>query len=409
MFRRFSTAPWSHVKPAAVDPIMSLTEAFKKSKNPNKINLAIGAYRDENNKPYVFKSVTMAKNILHSKNMDNEYLPILGCEKFTNNALELALGKNLNTYNMARCQTISGTGSLRLAGEFVGRFYNKRCMYVPYPTWGNHIKIFNDAGMNVLNYNYLDSEYRVNTGTIRYMMENIYYGSVILMHVCCHNPSGMDIDHFEWKRLLRLAKERGHMIIFDNAYQGLASGSYITDIYPVRMAHMMNVPYILCQSFSKNFGLYGERVGCLSIQTTSPEERENVESQLKTIIRPMYSNPPKYGSQIVNIIMENDKIYNTWLDDNCAIYARMFLMRKKLYEALSKELPEHDWEYLKYQTGMFSYTKLNKNASTELRDSHDIYMTDDGRISVTGLNDNNLNYFINSLKEVNDKLGGKIL
>lgn len=404
---------WRHVSAAKPDPIMGITELYNSSNNPNKINLSVGAYKDEYGNPYIFDSVKRAKDIIHKdKSNNHEYIGILGCNKLRNNSLKLAIGELVDTELFATTQTVSGTGSLRIAGEFLYNFYNpdKRTkIYVPNPTWSNHINIFNKCNIDIDTYSYINNDYDIDIYNMVNEMKKMPDKSIILMHTCCHNPSGMDLTTKEWKMILNVIKNKEHFILFDMAYQGFASGNMLLDARPIRFAYILDIPFMLCQSYSKNFGLYGERVGCLSISSNNIDEKNNIESQLKQIIRPMYSNPPINGAKIVNTILGNNDLYRIWIEDCYEISNRIKKVRMILKNKLDQELPQHDWSHIIKQNGMFSYTKINEDVIKTLINDYDIYMTNDGRISISSLNSSNIDYFVESIKNISNSMDGNII
>jgi len=290
------------------DPIFGLTDAFNKDTSPKKVSLGVGAYRDDKGKPHVLESVRRAeKKVLEAK-MNHEYAGIQGVGEYVQLALEFAYGADstaLKEKRVAGSQTISGTGACRLAGEFYARFMGKGSpLYLPSPTWGNHVPIFRDAGLEVKRYRYFDPE--TNGLDFKGVLEDVNQapeGSIFLLHACAHNPTGVDPSEEQWRELSALFKRKGHAILFDAAYLGFASGNVEKDAFALRHFAMEGHNFLMAQSFAKNFGLYGERVGTLSAVCASAEEAKRVESQLKILIRPMYSNPPIYGARLVATIL----------------------------------------------------------------------------------------------------------
>tara|TARA_B100000963_G_C22631981_1_gene675409 strand:- start:993 stop:2207 length:1215 start_codon:yes stop_codon:yes gene_type:complete len=392
---------WKKFPKTLPDSILGLSEFYKKSINPNKINLSVGAYRDKNGDPYIFESVKRAKKIINDKKNNHEYSPILGCNNFNTNSLSLALGNNYDIDLIAKAQTISGTGSLRIAVEFLSKFYNNenKTIYLSNPSWSNHKNIFLSCGFNIEYYNYLDEKLNLNIDEIKTTLSSIPNKSIVLFHACCHNPTGIDPNIEQWNTILNIIKEKNHIILFDMAYQGFSSGNPYFDANAVRTAYSMNLQFILCQSYSKNFGLYGERAGCLSFVTRNTQEKENIENQLKQIIRPMYSSPPINGARIINEILSDQDLTDLWLKDCKIVYERINMTRKLLKQKLDTHLPDYNWDFLNNQNGMFSYTGIDEKVIDFLMKNYDIFMTKDGRISISSLNENNIEYFIKSLKK----------
>lgn len=392
----------SNIPQAPADPIMGLNEQFKKDTHPQKINLSVGAYRDEHGRPLVLNSVNKAKEYILNDN--HEYAGIAGIQEFCHNTINFAFGKNnpnINFNNIATIQTISGTGACRIAGEFLSRFGEHKQIYLPNPTWSNHIPIMKESGLNVKFYSYYDKNYNgINETALLTDIYNANESSSFLFHVCAHNPTGFDPSRRLWHDILDIVKERGHYVLFDCAYQGFATGDLKKDAYPIQLFLEAKQNFMLAQSYSKNFGLYGERVGALSVFTNSPEEKIAVDSQLKAIARPMYSNPPLFGARIVNTILEDDNLFNEWKNECKAMSNRIKKMRNLLHYKLSYRLPYYNWDFIINQIGMFCYTGLNKDQVNTLINEYHIYMTNDGRISMSGLNEDNLEYFCTSVYNV---------
>ncbi|THH11583.1 hypothetical protein EW145_g539 [Phellinidium pouzarii] len=371
---------WSAVPAGPPDPILGVTEAFKADKDSRKINLGVGAYRDEHGKPYVLSSVKKAEESLTAAQPDKEYLPITGLPGFTQNAAKLAYGaesKPLVENSIAVTQSISGTGALRIGGAFLGRFYpHAKAIYLPVPSWGNHTPIFRDSGL-----------------------ENAPEKSIVLLHACAHNPTGVDPTQEQWREISDILKEKKLFPFFDMAYQGFASGSTSRDAFAVRHFVSEGHQIALSQSFAKNMGLYGERVGAFSLTTVDPEEKARVDSQLKIVIRPMYSNPPVHGARIANTILSSPELYAQWESEVKGMADRIISMREKLYDTLVGLQTPGQWGHIKSQIGMFSFTGLTQPQTKALADKAHIYMTADGRISMAGLNSSNIEYFAESVSK----------
>ncbi|KAJ4486210.1 glutamic oxaloacetic transaminase AAT1 [Lentinula aciculospora] len=394
---------WSAVPAGPPDPILGVSEAFKADKDPRKINLGVGAYRDEHGKPYVLNSVKKAEEFVASSNPDKEYLPITGLADFTKNAAKLAYGADsipLTQGAIAVTQSISGTGALRIGGAFLARHYpNAKIIYLPTPSWGNHTPIFRDSGLEVRGYRYFNKE------TVGLDFEGLKADllaapeqSIVLLHACAHNPTGIDPSHEQWKEISNIVKEKKLFPFFDMAYQGFATGSIPGDAFAVRHFVAEGHQVALAQSFAKNMGLYGERVGAFSLTTADPEEKARVDSQLKIVIRPMYSNPPLHGARIANAILANEALYGEWETEVKSMADRIISMREKLYNMLTHDLQTPgEWGHIKSQIGMFSFTGLTPAHTQALAEKAHVYMTRDGRISMAGLNSGNIEHFASSV------------
>ncbi|THV04891.1 glutamic oxaloacetic transaminase AAT1 [Dendrothele bispora CBS 962.96] len=394
---------WSAVPAGPPDPILGVTEAFKADKDPRKINLGVGAYRDENGKPYVLTSVQKAEELVAASKPDKEYLPITGLAEFTKNAAKLAYGAEsapLKQGAIAVTQSISGTGALRIGGAFIGRHYPKaKVIYLPTPSWGNHTPIFRDSGLEVRGYRYFDkSTVGLDFEGMKADLKAAPEHSIVLLHACAHNPTGIDPTHAQWKEISDLVKEKNLFPFFDMAYQGFATGSISNDAFAVRHFVAEGHQVALAQSFAKNMGLYGERVGAFSLVTADPEEKARVDSQLKIVIRPMYSNPPLHGARIANAILSDAALYAEWETEVKSMADRIISMRETLYNTLTHDLKTPgEWGHIKSQIGMFSFTGLTAPQTKALAEKAHVYMTADGRISMAGLNSKNIEHFATSV------------
>ncbi|XP_061231930.1 aspartate aminotransferase, mitochondrial [Neopsephotus bourkii] len=396
---------WSHVEMGPPDPILGVTEAFKRDTNSKKMNLGVGAYRDDSGKPYVLNCVRKAEAMIASKKMDKEYLPIGGLADFTRASAELALGENSEVLKSGRyvtVQGISGTGSLRIGASFLQRFFkSSRDVYLPKPSWGNHTPIFRDAGLQLQAYRYYDPK----TCSLDFSgamddISKIPEKSIILLHACAHNPTGVDPRQEQWKEVAALVKKRNLLVYFDMAYQGFASGDINRDAWAVRHFIDQGINVLISQSYAKNMGLYGERAGAFTIICSSAEEAKRVESQLKILIRPMYSNPPLNGARIASIILNTPDIRKEWLVEVKGMADRIISMRTQLVSNLKKEGSSHNWQHITDQIGMFCFTGLKPEQVERLIKEFSIYMTKDGRISVAGVTSGNVGYLAHAIHQV---------
>ncbi|PPQ64422.1 hypothetical protein CVT26_002129 [Gymnopilus dilepis] len=398
-----AVSTWSAVPAGPPDPILGVTEAFKADKDPRKINLGVGAYRDEQGKPYILPSVKKAEELVRAANPDKEYLPITGLPEFTKNAALLAYGADsqpIKQGTVAVTQSISGTGALRIGGAFLARHYpHAKAIYLPSPTWGNHIPLFRDSGLEVRHYKYFNKEtVGLDFEGLKADLKAAQEHSIVLLHACAHNPTGIDPTPEQWREISDIVKEKKLFPFFDMAYQGFASGSTTKDAFAVRHFVSEGHQIALAQSFAKNMGLYGERVGAFSLTTADPEEKARVDSQLKIVIRPMYSNPPIHGARIANAILSSSELYGQWETEVKGMADRIISMREKLYNMLQKDLSTPgEWGHIKSQIGMFSFTGLTPPQTKALAEKAHVYMTADGRISMAGLNSGNIEYFAQSV------------
>ncbi|KAI9271535.1 aspartate aminotransferase [Phascolomyces articulosus] len=406
MASRAFVSTWSNVPQGPPDAILGVTEAFKKDTDSKKMNLGVGAYRDDNGKPYVLSSVKKAEQILLDKGLDKEYAGITGLPDFTKSAGELAFGEDsalLKDKRLAITQSISGTGALRIGAAFLSSFYpHAKKVYVPNPTWGNHIPIMKHSGLDLEKYTYFDKE--TNGLNISGMLEDIKgapKNSIFLLHACAHNPTGVDPTQQQWDEISQVVKERGHFVFFDMAYQGFASGDCTRDAYALRKFVDEGHNLVLSQSFAKNMGLYGERVGAFSVACADESEKARVESQLKILIRPMYSNPPIHGARLVSTVLNTPELKNEWLEEVKFMADRIINMRNKLRGHLENDFgSKQNWEHITNQIGMFCYSGLTPEQVDQLKDDWHVYLTRDGRISMAGISSHNVKYLAEAIHNV---------
>jgi len=391
------------------DPILGVSVAFNKDTDPKKINLGVGAYRDDNGKPYILECVREAEKRIFDGNLDHEYLPIGGLAKFNHLCQELQLGANSPVIKDKRAvtiQTLSGTGALRVGAEFMSRFINlpgdnAKTVYVPNPTWGNHNTIFNDSDFKVKTYKYYDDKTcGLDFKGLTEDLKNAPKESAFLFHACAHNPTGVDPNLDQWKEISNIAKDKKHFIFFDLAYQGFASGNPEQDAAPVRHFIQEGHNVVIAQSFAKNFGLYGERVGCFTLLCKDATEAAAVESQLKILVRPMYTNPPLHGARIVSTILSDQALTSKWRVEVDKMAKRIINMRKALVDNLKALGSKKDWSHITNQIGMFAYTGLKPEQVERMTKEYHVYLTKNGRISIAGITSHNVQHLAKAMHEV---------
>ncbi|KAG5646684.1 hypothetical protein DXG03_002674 [Asterophora parasitica] len=399
---------WQDVPLAPPDSsIFKLTAAFKADTFDKKVNLGVGAYRDDNDKPWVLP--VASQRVLSDHTLDHEYLPITGLASFTSAAAKLILGQESPAIAEQRAvsvQTISGTGANHLGALFLARFYNwngaKPTIYLSNPSWANHNAIFNNVGIEVVDYPYYDPK-TIGldfTGFIG-ALQNAPERSVFLLHACAHNPTGVDPTEEQWEAVADIILAKKHYAFFDCAYQGFASGDLSKDNWAVRRFVEKGVALLVCQSFAKNAGLYGERVGALHVVSRDKETADRVRSQLSVLQRSEISNPPTYGARVVSLILNDEQLLEEWKEDIRTMAGRIIAMRTELHRLLTEELKTPgNWDHIVKQIGMFSFTGINAAQSKRLVEEHHVYLTANGRISMAGLNTHNIRYFAQSLDAV---------
>lgn len=402
---KLASSWWSHVEMGPPDAILGVTEAFKRDNNPQKINLGVGAYRDDNGKPFVLPSIIKADERIKSKGMDKEYSPISGDANFCDRSIKLALGDDnqviANKLNTT-VQGISGTGSLCIGAYFLNKFFpGSKDIYLPTPTWGNHIPLFKMAGLNVKSYRYYDPKTcGLDFQGVIEDISKIPEKSIILLHACAHNPTGVDPKIQQWAELSNLIKKKNIFPFFDMAYQGFASGDVSKDAAAVRMFVKDGHEIALAQSYAKNMGLYGERVGAFSLISSNADDASKVMSQIKILIRPMYSNPPINGARLVNEILGDEKLKKEWLGDVKGMADRIIGVRTKLRDNLINNGSARDWSHITDQIGMFCFTGLKTPEVEKLTSKFSVYLTKDGRISMAGVTSKNVEYLAHAIHQV---------
>eukprot|EP00667_Euglena_gracilis_P013523 EG_transcript_13959 len=311
---------WTNVTEGPPDPILGLSQAFQADTHPSKVNLGVGAYRDDNGKPYVLQCVRSAEAAISAKNMDMEYAGINGVPSFTKAAMKLLFGPDIQAERVVSAQTISGTGSLRIAAEFLSRWYpGAKTVLMPTPTWANHAAILKDSRIGTASYRYYRaSDYGFDKEGMLEDLKSAPEGSIILLHACAHNPTGVDPTQEDWKEIAAVMKAKQHFAWFDSAYQGFATGNIDGDAWAVRYFVDQGFNVTVCQSFAKNMGLYGQRVGAVHFVCADAAEAKRLDSQLKIVIRPMYSNPPIHGARIAAEILGDAELSKQWYSKQVA-------------------------------------------------------------------------------------------
>nr|AGT02761.1 aspartate transaminase [Angomonas desouzai] len=380
------SSPYSAVKLLPPDPIFDLA-AKAKAATGEKANLVIGAYRDEEGRPYPLPVVRKAEAIILEKQMDHEYQPIAGHPGLIKASMELLYGECYSEEHCAGVQTLSGTGAVCFAAKLLQTIIpDATPVYFSDPTWANHYGIFQQARFtNLQKYRYYDAK-EVDLDFAGYK-EDILAApdrSVFVLHSCAHNPTGVDPTHAQWDELADLFQQKQHYIIFDSAYQGYASGSLEEDAYAPRLFAKKGLHFLVAQSYSKNLGLYGERVGVVSAYTANAAEGKAVVSQLCDIVRKTYSNPPAYGARITHLILTDPTLRQEWEEQLAGMAQRIKAMRKAVYDELIRLQTPGKWEHVIKQIGMFSYLGLTPEESKYCQDQN-VFILTSGRANMAGL------------------------
>ena len=388
---------------APPDAILGLNEAFRADSQQNKINLTTGVYKDEHGNTPILNCVKKAETRLLEEETSKGYLGIGGDPNQTSAVQELVFGPGhhlLESGLAVTVQTPGGTGALRVAGDFIHSALGGGTIWLSEPTWPNHSAVFGGSGLKLKSYPYYDAVAKeLDFEAMKAALEKAPSGEFVLLHACCHNPSGMDPTQEQWKELARLTKDRGLIPFFDFAYQGFGDG-LDEDAAGLRYFLEPGRELIIATSYSKNFGLYNERIGALTVVTSSKTAVSAALSQLKSTIRANYSNPPAHGAKIVAAILRDPKLRAEWEIELAAMRNRINAMRKLFVETLAEKGVTQDFSFITRQRGMFSFSGLTKDQVIRLRKEFSIYMVESGRLNVAGITPSNVGPLCDAIAKV---------
>ncbi len=378
----------------AGDPILSLMERFKEDPRSDKVNLSIGLYYNEDGIIPQLKAVAEAEARLNAvPHGASLYLPMEGLNAYRNTIAPLLFGADhavLAQKRVATIQTLGGSGALKVGADFLKKYFPDSGVWVSDPTWENHVAIFEGAGFKVATYPWFDSEKNgVRVDALLEKLNTLPARSIVLLHPCCHNPTGADLTNAQWDAVIEVLKARDLIPFLDIAYQGFGAGME-EDAYAIRAAASAGLPVLVSNSFSKIFSLYGERVGGLSVVCEDAEAAGRVLGQLKATVRRIYSSPPNFGAQVVATVLGDETLKASWLAEVEAMRKRILSMRQALVNVLKEAVPGHNFDYLLKQRGMFSYTGLSAAQVDRLREEFGVYLIASGRMCVAGLNASNV-------------------
>lgn len=389
---------FDHITPSTPDPIMSLMEAYMQDANPQKVNLGIGLYYDHQGNIPLMQAVHIAEQRLLEQQRPHTYPPIEGSALFARQIQTLLFGEPVD--RIATVQSVGGSGALKLGADFIYHYLARREIWVSDPTWANHWAIFEGAGLKVNTYPYFDDA----SGELRFaaMLDTLSAlpeGAVVLLHPCCHNPTGTDLSPAQWQAVIEVVQRRRLLPFFDIAYQGFGDG-LDEDCFALRAMLKTDVDFLVSNSFSKNVALYGQRLGGLSVRCATAEAAVNVKGALKALIRRSYSCPPTHGSQIVETLLADPQLYQLWASELTTMRQRIKQMRVGLAAGLEQGGTTLDYTRIRDQKGMFSYTGLNERQLGQLRQQYSIYLVAPGRMCLPGLNQQNLDYVAAAILDV---------
>lgn len=385
------------------DPILGLSAAFREDNNSNKIDLGVGVYKDEQGRTPILSSVAKAQKILLNTEDSKTYITPQGVQGYIDGMLELLLGKGHKTLlenRVSAVQAPGGCGALRILAELLKRCNESLTVWVSDPTWANHIPLIGNAGLNIETYPYFDK----TSGTINFdgmveQLEKVEKGDVVLLHGCCHNPTGADLTQEQWNKVLELAQQREFIPFIDVAYLGFGDG-LVEDAYGIRLLADNLPEVIIAASCSKNFGLYRERVGLAAMINRTSNERSITQSQIQSIARGIYSMPPSYGGALVDIILHDEALKNEWMTEVEDMRLRMQNLRQLLVNKLAEKGANRDFSFINQQKGMFSYLCITPEQVREVREKHSVYFVDSSRVNIAGISQSNVDTLASALVSV---------
>jgi len=398
-----SSSIFAAVEMAPRDPILGLNESFNADTRSTKVNLGVGVYFDDNGKIPLLAAVKTAEDARVKSALPRGYQPIEGSPAYNQAVQNLLLGKDselIANGQVITAQALGGTGALKIGADYLKRLSPNAKVYISDPSWENHRALFESAGFVVENYPYYDAATRgVNFTGMKACLNSLNAGSIIVLHACCHNPTGADLSDAQWQEVVDICRERGLVPFLDMAYQGFADG-IDADAVAVRAFSASGLQFFVSSSFSKSFSLYGERVGALSIITASKEESGRVLSQVKRVIRTNYSNPPIHGGALVAAVLSSPELRQMWETELAGMRDRIRAMRTGLVDAIKAQGVAQDFSFVVQQRGMFSYTGLSAAQVERMKDEFGIYAVSTGRICLAALNSKNVDYVAKAIAAV---------
>ncbi|GJG97929.1 amino acid aminotransferase [Cupriavidus pauculus] len=394
---------FEHIEAYPGDPILSLNEDFQQDPRTNKVNLSIGIYFDDEGRLPVMQAVAEAEAALLADMGPRPYLPMAGMAGYRQAVQALVFGEDCAARaegRIATLQTLGGSGALRVGADFLKRYFPTTEMWISDPSWENHRVVFERAGFKVNSYPYYDAE----TGGLKFdamlaAIDAIPQGGIVLLHACCHNPTGVDLNEDQWRQVIGVLKTRKLLPFVDMAYQGFGAG-LDDDAFAVRELARQNVPCLVANSFSKNFSLYGERCGGLSVVCESAEQAGRVLGQLTGAVRANYSNPPTHGARVVARVLTTPALRKSWEEELSAMCQRIARMRQAIHDQLREHVSGEKLSRYVKQRGMFTYTGLSADQVDRLKNEHGVYVLRSGRMCVAGLNESNVGVVANAIGQV---------
>lgn len=394
---------FDQIPAAPPDAILGLTDAFKSDANARKVNLSVGVYQNEKGATVTLRAVSRAEARLLEQSSSKSYMPISGDAGYTGHVRKLLFGEGhavLTEERAVTAHTPGGTGGLRVGADLIHAHFPKAAIWTSAPTWANHKAIFEAAGVATRDYPYYDAATRAcDFDALLDALNRVPAGDFVLLHVCCHNPTGVDLDAAQWQAVADCAAAKGWIPFLDFAYQGFGDGIE-ADRAPVMRLGDAGVEFLISSSYSKNFGLYCERTGAFTLVAANRQAAQHAFSQVKRVVRANYSNPPAHGGHIVRTILDDAELAALWREELTAMRERIRSVRQDLVAGLAARGVAQDFSYINDQKGMFSFSGLNDAQVAALRETYSIYIVKGGRINVAGLTPDNLNYVCDAIAQV---------
>jgi aspartate aminotransferase len=396
---------FNNLQPVPTDPILGLVAEYKADTNPNKVDLSVGVYKNEQGETPVLKAVKKAEEFILKHEDSKAYLGMAGDLTYNELMTKLIFGDHdvIKSNRVKTAQTPGGTGSLRVAAEFIGRCNADATIWVTNPTWANHLSIFKAAGLKTAEFPYFDFETMgLKFEETKAALNEVPAGDVVLFHACCHNPSGMDLNLEQWQAVADIAKKQGFTVLIDAAYLGFGEGIE-QDAAGIRLLANQLDELLICSSCSKNFGLYRDRVGAFSVIGESAERTEVSYSVALNVIRAIYSMPPAHGAAVVATILSDESLTKLWLEELDEKRGRINELRTVIVDKFKEKNVPGDYSFIAKQHGMFSFLGIDKEAISELKSEYGIYIVGSSRVNIAGVNANNADYLAESLAKVLSK------
>jgi aromatic-amino-acid transaminase len=394
---------FANIPAAMPDPILGVAEAFRADPHQDKVNLGVGVYQDNDGRTPILQAIQQATRIWTAREDTKSYLTIDGVQAYNTGTQELLFGANspvLRDKRAMTMQSVGGTGALRLGAELIRQFIPSQTIYVTEPSWENHRMLFQGSGLTVGSYPYYDPKTNgLRTDEMLAALRALPENSAVLLHACCHNPTGVDIDLQTWEAVAEICAKHRLLPFIDSAYQGFAEGLQL-DARPIRLLADKGLTFVVTTSYAKSFSMYRERCGAFTVVTGSAQESSNLMSQMKRIVRTIYSSPPSFGAQLIATVLTTPELRSMWEKELEEMRLRILEMRRVFTRTLRETIPDRDFSFIEKQRGMFSYSGLSKDVVQALRERFHIHALDSGRICIAAMNTRNIEHICRSIATI---------